>query len=41
MRQNPLGESETCSNLRAQRNSLNRQISDLKDQQDRLSARIR
>lgn len=41
MRQNPLGESETCSNLRAQRNSLNGQISDLKDQQDRLNTRIR
>lgn len=41
MRQNLLGESETYSNLRAQRNSLNRQISDLKRQQDDLSAVIR
>ena len=41
MRQNPLGESETCSNLRVQRNSLNRQISDLKRQQDDLSAVVR
>lgn len=41
MRHNLLGESETCADLRARRNSLNRQISDLKDQQDILNARIR